>query len=138
MQLVWERPNWFAPKGVEPKGATSFGRKALIEKQGKPLVNQLAAFTIGYPKIALLGCETILRNGERVGWLSSAGWGYTLEKNIGYGYIHRAEGVDREFILGGEYELDVTTHASCARSMWSLYATWQCEKSKSQNNEFSL
>jgi len=108
---------------VKLKSNTPFiGREALVENLGKPLVKQLACFTVDDPEIVLLGRETILRNGERVGWLSSAGWGYTLEKNIGFGYIRHAEGVDREFILSGGYELDVATkRIPCKVHMEPLY-----------------
>ena len=58
----------------------------------------------------LLGRETIYRNGRRVGWLSSGGWGYTLGRNIGYGYVRDPEaGVDAEKVLSGSYELEVAT-----------------------------
>ena len=85
------------------------GRNALAEIQGNPLPKMLACFTVDDPDVVLLGRETILRNGERVGWLSSAGWGYTLMKNIGYGYVRSNEGVDREFVMSGNYELEVAT-----------------------------
>ena len=98
------------------------GRKALAEIQGKPLPKMLACFTIDDPDVVLLGRETILRNGERVGWLSSAGWGYTLEKNIGYGYVRRAEGLDRDFVMSGDYELEVATkRIPCMVHMKPLY-----------------
>jgi 4-methylaminobutanoate oxidase (formaldehyde-forming) len=42
-----------------------------------------------------------------VGYLSSAGWGYSLETNIGYGYVRNAEGVDRDYLASGRYELEV-------------------------------
>ena len=35
--------------------------------------------------------------------------GYTLEKNIGYGYVRRAEGVDDDFLFSGDYSLEVAT-----------------------------
>ena len=45
----------------------------------------------------LLGRETIYRDGKRVGWLSSGGYGYTVGRSIGYGYVRDPEnGVDRE------------------------------------------
>jgi 4-methylaminobutanoate oxidase (formaldehyde-forming) len=56
-----------------------------------------------------LGRETIYRNGQRVGWLSSGGWGHTVEKNIGYGYVRDGRGVTREFLAAGTYELEVAT-----------------------------
>ena len=70
----------------------------------------------------LLGRETIYRNGERVGWLSSAGWGYTLQTNIGYGYVRHADGVDKEYLLAGSYELEVATErVPCEIHLQPLY-----------------
>ena len=70
----------------------------------------LAGFTVDDPAIVLLGRETIYRDGKRVGWLSSAGWGYTVGRNIGFGYVRDAEnGVDSDFVMSGRYELEVAT-----------------------------
>jgi 4-methylaminobutanoate oxidase (formaldehyde-forming) len=55
----------------------------------------------------LLGRETILRNDEAVGYLTSGGYGYTVGKNIGYGYVRNADGVSEEYLASGEYELVV-------------------------------
>jgi len=85
------------------------GRDALVAQQGATLARRLACFTVDDPEVVLLGRETIYRGGERVGWLSSGGWGYTLEKNIGYGYVRRAEGVDDDFLFSGDYSLEVAT-----------------------------
>ena len=58
----------------------------------------------------LLGRETIYRDGVRVGWLSSAGWGHTIGKNIGFGYVRDPErGVDTDYVMSGAYELEVAT-----------------------------
>jgi len=84
------------------------GRDALEAKQGQPLRKRLAGFTVDDPGIILLGRETIYRNGERVGWLSSAGFGHTVGKPIGYGYVRQPEtGLDEAFVLDGTYELEV-------------------------------
>ena len=84
------------------------GRDVLEAKAGLPLVKRLAGFTVEDPNVILLGRETIYRNGERVGWLASAGFGPTVGKPIGYGYVRRAEGgLDDDFLLSGDYELDV-------------------------------
>ncbi len=73
----------------------------------------LATFTIDPDEVGtdvvLLGRETIYRNGERVGWLSSGGYGYTLARSIGLGYVRHPDGVNAEFINDGTYELDVAT-----------------------------
>ncbi len=59
--------------------------------------------------MVLLGRETIYRNVERVGWLTSAGWGYTMATNIGYGYVRNTGGVDDAFLYQGDYQLEVAT-----------------------------
>ncbi|MDH3473409.1 MAG: FAD-dependent oxidoreductase [Rhodospirillales bacterium] len=85
------------------------GREALAAQQGEPLEKRLACFTVDDPDIVLLGRETIYRDGERVGWLTSGGWGYTVQRNIGYGYVRSPDGVADEFLYGGNYELEVAT-----------------------------
>src|ERR1700722_4540346 len=62
---------------------------------------------IAASEVILLGRETIFRNGERVGWLASGGYGHTVCKAIGYGYVRRAAGVDAEFVMSGGYTLEV-------------------------------
>ncbi len=83
------------------------GRQALLEQRSRPLRKRLACFTVEDPDCHLHGRETVYRDGLPVGWLSSAGWGYTLESNIGYGYVRNAEGVDKAFLESGHYELEV-------------------------------
>ncbi|SMH37728.1 GcvT family protein [Mesorhizobium australicum] len=91
------------------------GRRALEAVAGQPLKKRLACFTVDDPKIVLLGRETILRDGQPVGYLTSGGYGYTVEKNIGYGYVRNAEGVSDEFLAGGTYELVVAMETVAAK-----------------------
>ncbi|WP_439541578.1 GcvT family protein [Hyphomicrobium sp.] len=95
---------------VKLKSNTPFqGREAIAAQSTKPLPRLLACFTVD-PSIVLLGRETIYRNGVRVGWLASGGFGYTVNRSIGYGYVRRPDpGVDAEFVLSGTYELEVAT-----------------------------
>jgi 4-methylaminobutanoate oxidase (formaldehyde-forming) len=89
------------------KNADFVGRKALEALQDATPKKRLACFTVDDPEIVLLGRETILRNGEAVGYLTSGGYGYTVGRNIGYGYVRNADGVSDEFLTAGEYELVV-------------------------------
>ena len=82
------------------------GRAALMAERKAPLKRMLATFTTE-PDSVLLGRETIFRNGEAVGYLSSGGFGYTVKKSIGLGYVGHADGVDAAFVLKGSYELEV-------------------------------
>ena len=87
-------------------GAPFRGRAALEAQPATPLPRLLAGFTAA-SEVILLGRETIYRNGERVGWLASGGYGHTIGKAIGYGYVRRATGVDASFVLSGDYSLEV-------------------------------
>ncbi len=84
------------------------GRDAVLAQRHEGLEKMLACFTVD-PDIVLLGRETIYRNGERVGWLTSAGYGYTVRKSIGYGYVRNRQGVDAGYIASGSYELEVAS-----------------------------
>ncbi len=85
------------------------GREALVEQRQSELTRRLACFTSNGNDVVLLGRETIYRNGERVGWLTSGGYGYTIDRSIGYGYVRNQTGVDREYLRSGDYELEVAS-----------------------------
>ena len=70
----------------------------------------------------LIGRETILRDGEQVGYLTSGGYGYTLRRPIGLGYVRRAEGVTEAWAQAGRYELVVAEQRKpCRMSFAPLY-----------------
>ena len=85
------------------------GRAAVVAQIQDGVKKLLAGFTVDDPKVVLVGRETIYRNGERVGWLTSGGYGYTVGKSIGYGYVRDGSGVDFAYVSSGEYELEVAT-----------------------------
>jgi 4-methylaminobutanoate oxidase (formaldehyde-forming) len=107
---------------VKLKSDTPFqGRAALEAQMNKRLPRLLAGFTAD-PPVLLLGRETIYRDGERVGWLSSAGFGYTIDRSIGYGYVRHRDGVTTQYVLDGTYELEVATkRAPCEVSLQPFY-----------------
>lgn len=95
---------------VKMKSGVDFRGRAAIEGQIEHGVRKyLAGFTVDDPDVVLLGRETIYRNGQRAGWLTSGGFGYTIGKSIGYGYVRSQGGVDADYVLSGEYELEVAT-----------------------------
>jgi 4-methylaminobutanoate oxidase (formaldehyde-forming) len=97
------------------KNTDFLGRRALERANGAALQKRFAGFTVDDPEIVLLGRETILRNGEPVGYLTSGGYGYTVGKGIGYGYVRSPDGVGDDFLAGGDYELVVATERTPAR-----------------------
>jgi sarcosine dehydrogenase len=88
-------------------GQPFLGREALERQQREGLKKRLCGFTVDDPAVVLLGRETIYRDGERVGWLTSGGFGYTIGKPIGYGYVRNPAGVDPDYLRSGRYELEV-------------------------------
>jgi 4-methylaminobutanoate oxidase (formaldehyde-forming) len=89
-------------------GRPFLGREALeAQRAAGPLPRRLASVRIEDPALVLLGRETILRDGERVGWLTSGGFGHSLGVPIGLGYVHSATGVDAATLGEGRFELDV-------------------------------
>lgn len=107
---------------VKLKSGFAFKGRAAIEAQrANGVKKMLAAFTVA-PDRVLLGRETIYRNGVRVGWLTSGGFGYTINRSIGYGYVRNADGVTADWVLAGNYQLEVATERVAAEvSLQSLY-----------------
>jgi 4-methylaminobutanoate oxidase (formaldehyde-forming) len=98
------------------------GCAALLEAQGQPLKKRMACFVCDEEDVVLVGRETILRDGQSVGYLSSGGYGYTLGKPIGLGYLRRAEGVSDDWARAGRYELVVAEERHpCRISFAPLY-----------------
>ncbi|RST83823.1 FAD-dependent oxidoreductase [Aquibium carbonis] len=83
------------------------GREAVAKIAAAPLKKRLMTFTVDDPLVVLLGRETILRDGEFAGYLSSGGYGYTIGKPIGLGYVRRSQGVTDDWLEAGTYELVV-------------------------------
>jgi sarcosine dehydrogenase len=93
---------------VKLKGNVDFiGRAALEAMRVKPLSKMLVGFTTEREDVVLVGRETILRDGKFAGYLTSGGYGYTVQKPIGYGYVRHADGLTDEYVLNGKYELVV-------------------------------
>ena len=90
------------------KASTDFiGKAALAEQAGQPLTKRFAGFTLDDPDAVLLGRETILRHGVAVGYLTSGGYGYTIGKSVGYGYVRHPDGVSDDWLKSGQYALIV-------------------------------
>lgn len=85
------------------------GREAIEVQRGQKLKKFLCTFTVDDPSIVLLGRETIYRNGERVGWLNSGGFGHSIGKPIGLGYVRQPQGLDEDYLRDGKYQLEVAT-----------------------------
>lgn len=93
---------------VKVKSGIGFlGREAVAAVATAPLKKSLVGLSVIDPAAVLVGRETILRDGVPVGYLTSGGWGYTIERNIGYGYVRNPDGVDVAWLRAGRYTLVV-------------------------------
>ncbi|MEO6610374.1 MAG: FAD-dependent oxidoreductase [Aestuariivirga sp.] len=93
---------------VKLKSETDFiGRQALVEASNKPQKKMMVGFTTNREDVVLVGRETILRDGKFAGYLTSGGYGYTIGKPVGYGYVRNADGVTADYVKAGKYELVV-------------------------------
>jgi 4-methylaminobutanoate oxidase (formaldehyde-forming) len=91
------------------------GREALLKQAQRPLTKRFAGFLVDDPDAVLVGRETILRNGEFAGYLTSSGYGYSIGKSIGYGYVRHEQGVSDAHLREGTYELVIANETRPAR-----------------------
>ncbi|WP_232209651.1 aminomethyltransferase family protein [Rhodobacter ferrooxidans] len=103
-------------------GIPFIGRDAVAAQLAHGVKKRLVGFTVSDPTVILLGRETIFRNGERVGWLSSGGFGHTIGHPIGYGYLRNPDGVTDAWMALGHYELEVASErVPCHLHLAPLY-----------------
>ncbi|WP_281967334.1 GcvT family protein [Roseovarius nanhaiticus] len=82
------------------------GREACAAQKENGVRKIMATFTAA-PDVILSGRETILNDGKRCGWLSSAGYGHTIGAPIGMGYVRSDSAITHKDVLAGSYELEV-------------------------------
>ena len=85
------------------------GRAAAETAASSIQAKRLMTFAVDDPEVVLAGRETILRDGATAGYLTSGGWGYTVGKSIGLGYVRDPAGVTDDYLRTGTYELEVAT-----------------------------
>ncbi len=96
-------------------GMAFLGRDALEKVAISPLKKSFVGFSVDDESAVLLGRETILRDGQFAGYLTSGGYGYTVGKPVGYGYVRRETGVTSDYLLSGKYELVIANEAKAAQ-----------------------
>jgi len=63
------------------------GKQALVDAKAKGLTQKLCALTLADPRVVAFGSEPIRQAGQVVGWVTSGGYGYSLQKSIAYAYL---------------------------------------------------
>ncbi|MEK9785667.1 MAG: FAD-dependent oxidoreductase [Gammaproteobacteria bacterium] len=95
------------------------GRDALLNVADKPLTRRMTQFLLEDPEKMLYHEEPIWRDGKRVGRTTSGMYGHTLGGCVGLGYVEHAEGVDRQFINEGSWEIEIAGERIAAKASLS-------------------
>ena len=66
-------------------------------------------FMLDDPVPHLLGNESIWRDGEVVGRITSGCFGYTIGRSVGIGYVNTRGDMDASDVRSGSYELELST-----------------------------
>ncbi len=84
-----------------------FGCEAIAAQLGKPLNKRLVMFKMTDPEPVLFHDEVIRLDGEIVGYISSGAYGFTLGCSVGMGYVHHPEGVTKDLVENGDFEIEI-------------------------------
>ncbi|MEK9743315.1 MAG: FAD-dependent oxidoreductase [Gammaproteobacteria bacterium] len=95
------------------------GRDALLAATAKPLNRRMTQFLLEDPEKMLYHEEPIWRDGIRVGRTTSGMYGHTLGGCVGLGYVEHPEGVNRDFINEGLWEIEIAGERIPARASLS-------------------
>ena len=84
------------------------GRGALLEQteRGVPR-RRLVQFKLEDDQKLLYHEEPIYREGELIGSITSGMYGHRLDASLGMGYLRAADGVTKEFVDEGDYEIEI-------------------------------
>ena len=89
------------------KNVAFIGRDGLLAQRQAGLKRRLVTFTIDEGEPLMLHEEPIYRDGALVGATTSGAFAFTLGRPISMGYVNHPDGVDRDFVMAGRYEIDI-------------------------------
>jgi glycine cleavage system aminomethyltransferase T len=98
------------------KNTPFIGRDAVAAEKGKKLSKRLVQFALNDPQPLLYHNEPITMDGKNVGYITSAGYSFTLNCAIGMGYVKHEAGVDQALIDRAKFEIVVADKTVGARA----------------------
>jgi 4-methylaminobutanoate oxidase (formaldehyde-forming) len=101
---AWNKPGGF------------IGQETILAARAAPMKRRLVQFLLEDPEPLLYHYEPILRNGQRVGFITSAMYGHTLGGAVGLGYVADTEAVTESFISSGCFEILIGNRTVAARA----------------------
>lgn len=99
------------------------GKEAFLKQRASGTLNKrLVQFLLEDPQPLLHGGEPIYRDGVRVGDIHSGNYGHTLGGAVGLGPISNKDGISKEYIQAGKFEIEVVGMRYPARaSLRAMY-----------------
>ena len=83
------------------------GREAVTAARMEPIKRRLVHLRLEDPQRMLFHGESILRDGVRVGEVTSAAFGFTFGRCVGLGWVHADAVVDDAWIAAGTFEIEI-------------------------------
>src|SRR5712691_1092978 len=93
--IAWNKPGGF------------IGRDALVAQRQRGVTRRLLLFALDETPLMTWGEEPIYRDGACVGVLTSVGFGHTVGRLVGMGYVPLVAGERPESLLTARWEIDV-------------------------------
>ncbi len=98
------------------------GKEAIITRKSEGAASRLLSFRLDDPDTLVFGKEPILCDGQIVGRLTSASYGWSVGGGIGMGYVTRPEGMAMKDLTARAYQVKVAGRSIPARaSLRPLY-----------------
>ena len=92
------------------------------QRQSNPLKRRLVQILLDDPDPMLTHNEPPLRDGERVGFTTSAGYAHTLGASAAMGYIRHDGGVTDDYVAAGTYTVEQANRTYTAKvSLTPMY-----------------
>ena len=92
------------------------GKDAVLRKRESGRTRRLMQFVLSDPEALLYHHEPILRNGENVGYLTSANYGHYLGAAIGLGYVNCRADETAADLTADAYQIVVAGHKAAAKA----------------------
>ncbi len=93
------------------------GRDALLRIKDEGVRRRVVSLVVDAPHTNLWGNELVLRDGQPVGFVTSAAFGHTLAKPVALALLANANGAaDRAWIEAGHYEIDLAGERYAAQA----------------------
>lgn len=93
--------------GVKLDKGDFIGREALLKQKKAGIKRKLVMFTLEDPNIMLYGNEPIYRNEVWMANMTSGAYGFKVGCAVGMGYVKSKQTITEDWILAGEYKIEV-------------------------------